>query len=201
MGLPPTLPILTPEEYLSFERVTDARHEYLDGHVYAMAGESIEHSRICVNLAGELRSQLKGRDCEVLSPNMRVVANVKSLFAYPDVTVVCGEPLFHDEQKDILVNPTVIFEVLSRSTEAYDRGDKFLRYRMQIPTLNDYVLVSQREPKVEHHTLQPDGTWASSTVSGLSESLYLASIDCRLSLEEIYSRVRFPAAEQSQSLN
>ena len=201
MGLPPTIPIFTPDEYLAFERGTDARHEYLDGHVYAMAGESIEHSRICVNLAGELRAQLKGRDCEVLSPNMRVVANVKSLFTYSDATVVCGEPLFHDEQRDVLINPTIIFEVLSRSTEAYDRGDKFLRYRTQIPALQDYVLVSQGEPKVAHHTLQADGTWTSSSVSGLSESLYLASIECRLALEEIYSSVRFPEAEEGQSLN
>jgi Uma2 family endonuclease len=195
------LPIFTPKEYLAFERGTDARHEYLDGHVYAMAGESIEHSRICVNLAGELRAKLKGRPCEVLSPNMKVVANVKSLFAYSDVTVVCGEPLFHDEQKDVLVNPTVIFEVLSRSTEAYDRGDKFLRYRTQVPALQDYVLVSQGEPLVEYHTRQADGTWTSSSVSGLSESLSLASIECRLSLEEIYSRVRFPEVEEGQSLN
>lgn len=201
MGLPQTLPIFTPDEYLAFERGTDARHEYLDGHVYAMAGESLEHSRICVNLAGELREQLKGRPCEVLSANMKVVANVESLFAYPDLSVVCGLPLFHDERKDVLINPTVIFEVLSPSTEAYDRGEKFLRYRAQIPTLQDYVLVSQGEPLVEHFTRQPDGTWVSETVSGLSESLYLASIECRVLLEEIYSRVVFPAAEEGQSLN
>jgi Uma2 family endonuclease len=201
LGLPQTLPVFTPDEYLAFERGTDARHEYLDGHVYAMAGESLEHSRICVNLSGELRAQLKGRPCEVLSANMKVVANVESLFAYPDLSVVCGEPRFHDERKDVLVNPIAIFEVLSPSTEAYDRGEKFLRYRTQISTLQEYILVSQEKPMVEHFTRQTDGTWVSVVVSGLSENLYLASIECRLALEEIYSRVVFPTPDASQSPN
>lgn len=193
MSLPRTLSYFSPEEYLAFERGTDARHEYLDGHVYAMAGESIEHSRICVNVAGELRSRLKGRPCEVLSPNMKVVTSPTGLFSYPDVVVVCGEPQFYDERRDILTNPTVVFEVLSPSTEAYDRGEKFLRYRTQIAALRAYVLVSQHRPLVEHYVRQPDGSWSYSSAGDLSEAIDLPSIDCHLPLSEIYDRIIFPA--------
>jgi Uma2 family endonuclease len=193
MSLPRTLSHFSPEEYLAFERGTDARHEYLDGHVYAMAGESIEHSRICVNVAGELRARLKGSPCEVLSPNMKVVTSPTGLFSYPDVVVLCGEPRFYDERRDILTNPTVVFEVLSPSTEAYDRGEKFLRYRTQIESLREYVLVSQHRPLVEHYVRQPDGSWSYSSASDLSEAIDLISIDCRLPLSEIYDRIIFPA--------
>lgn len=193
MSLPRTLSHFSPEEYLSFERGTDARHEYLDGHVYAMAGESIEHSRICVNVAGELRARLKGKPCEVLSPNMKVVTSPSGLFSYPDVVVICGEPRFYDERRDILTNPTVVFEVLSPSTEAYDRGEKFLRYRTQIETLREYVLVSQHRPLVEHYVRQPDGSWSYSSAGDLPKAIDLPSIDCRLPLSEIYDRIIFPA--------
>jgi Uma2 family endonuclease len=192
MSLPQTS-FFTPKEYLAFERSTDARHEYLDGHVYAMAGESLEHSRICVNVAGELRASLKGRSCEVLSPNMKIVTGRSGLFGYPDVVVVCGEPQFHDERRDVLVNPTIIFEVLSPSTEAYDRGEKFLRYRTQIATLEEYLLISQHKPLVEHYVRQPDGSWSYLSVSGLSEGLVLPAINCQLPLSEIYDRIIFPA--------
>jgi Uma2 family endonuclease len=195
MSLPRTLSFFSPEEYLAFERGTDARHEYLDGHVYAMAGESIEHSRICVNVAGELRARLKGRPCEVLSPNMKVVTSPSGLFSYPDVVVICGEPQFYDERRDILTNSTVVFEVLSPSTEAYDRGEKFLRYRTQIATLREYVLVSQHRPLVEHYVRQPDGSWSYSSAGDLSESIDLPSIDCHLPLSEIYDRIIFPAGD------
>ncbi|MET0621796.1 MAG: Uma2 family endonuclease [Pyrinomonadaceae bacterium] len=193
MSLPRTLSHFSPEEYLAFERGTDARHEYLDGHVYAMAGESIEHSRICVNVAGELRARLKGSPCEVLSPNMKVVTNPSGLFSYPDVVVVCGEPRFYDERRDILTNPTVVFEVLSPSTEAYDRGEKFLRYRTHIEPLREYVLVSQHRPLVEHYVRQPDGSWSYSSANSLDEAIDLVSIDCRLPLSEVYDRIVFPA--------
>jgi Uma2 family endonuclease len=193
MSLPRTLSHFSPEEYLAFERGTDARHEYLDGHVYAMAGESIEHSRICVNVAGELRARLKGSPCEVLSPNMKVVTSPSGLFSYPDVVVICGEPRFYDERRDILTNPTVVFEVLSPSTEAYDRGEKFLRYRTQIETLQEYVLVSQHRPLVEHYVRQPDGSWSYFSATGLDEAVDLVSIGCRLPLSEIYDRIVFPA--------
>jgi Uma2 family endonuclease len=192
MSLPQTLSYFSPEEYLAFERGTDARHEYLDGHVYAMAGESIEHSRICVNVAGELRARLKGSPCEVLSPNMKVVTSPSGLFSYPDVVVICGEPQFYDERRDILTNPTVVFEVLSPSTEAYDRGEKFLRYRTQIATLREYVLVSQHRPLVESYVRQPDGSWSYFSATDLDVAVDLVSIGCLLPLSEIYDRIVFP---------
>ncbi len=120
----------TPENYLIFKREADTRHEFLDGEIYAKAGESRPHSRICMNLAREVGNSLKGKRCQPLSPNMKVRTLSASLFAYLDLTIVCGEPLFHDRKKDVLTNPKVIFEVLSPSTAEYDRTMKFQRYRM-----------------------------------------------------------------------
>lgn len=190
MSLPYTMPSFTPEEYLSLERAWDVRHEYLDGFVYAMAGESPAHSIICFNLNGILHPQLRGTRCRGFSPNMKVRAGERGLYAYPDLAVACGEPVFHDQHGDVLLNPSVIFEVLSPSTEAYDRGEKFARYR-SVETLADYVLVSQAEPRVEHFSRQPDGSWSRAEVSGAGSALTLDSINCRLPLAELYDRVAF----------
>lgn len=122
---------------------------------------------------------------------MKVRNDSGGLYAYPDLMVVCGEPKFHDKRRDVIVNPTVIFEVLSRSTEAYNRSEKFLRYTTQIETLRDYVLIAQGKPSVEDFSLQPDGSWLLSGVEGLTGVLELPSIGCRLSLDEIYSRIDF----------
>ena len=194
MSLPRALPTFTPEDYLSLERVSDVRHEYLDGFVYAMSGESLNHSTICFNLYGILHSQLRGTPCRGLSPNMKIRTKGESLYSYPDLAVVCGEPVFHDKHGDVLVNPTVVFEVLSPSTEAYDRGEKSLRYRNEIESLRDFVLVAQDRPRVEHFSRQPDGTWSRTEVSGLDGALPLASIDCRIRLADVYDRITF--AEQ-----
>lgn len=191
MSSPHTFPLFTPEEYLSLERSSEIRHEYLDGFVYAMAGESPEHSTLCFNLIVVVGSQLRDKACRGFSPNMKMRTDPRGLFAYPDLMVVCGEPIFHDERCDILTNPTVIFEVLSPSTEAYDRGEKFLRYRTQIATLQDYVLVAQDEPRVEHFSRQSDGTLLRSEVNGLTGVLSLPSIDCRIRLQEVYDRIAF----------
>lgn len=188
---------LSPDEYLDLERSSDTRHEYLDGNVFGMAGESLAHSRVCVNLSGEVRDKLKGKGCEPLSP-MKVRTSNASLFAYPDLTIVCGEPLFHDTKKDVLVNPKVIFEVLSPSTEKYDRTTKFMRFRMGNETLTDYVLVSQEKPFVEHFTRQADGDWRYRSYSDLSESFDIESVECRLSLSEIYDRVEFEPLEEPE---
>lgn len=187
-------PYFSPEQYLSLERVSEIRHEYLDGSVYAMAGESPEHSTICFNLAGVMHAQLRGTSCRGFSPNMKIRTDTGGLYAYPDLSVVCGEPTFHDERRDVLLNPTVIFEVLSRSTENYDRGEKFLRYTTQIESLRDYVLISQQRPRVECFSRQPDGTWASSEVEGLENRLDLPSINCRISLADVYERIDFSAS-------
>ncbi len=183
----------TPEDYLTFEREADTRHEFLDGAIYAMAGESLPHSRICVNLSGEVRQQLKGKRCEALSPNMKVRTSSASLFAYPDLTIVCGEPLFHDRKKDVLTNPQVIFEVLSPSTAEYDRTTKFQKYRMGNETLTDYILVSQDKPFVEHFFKQADGKWLYQSYGAIDDLLKFETIECELSLREIYDRIEFEA--------
>src|SRR2546428_1661628 len=180
------LPALTGEQYLEIERFSEIRHEYLDGLVYAMAGESPDHSTICFNLASITGSQIRDKPCRGFSPNMKVRAGIGGLYAYPDLMIVCGEARFHDKHGDVLLNPTVIFEVLSPSTEKYDRGEKFRRYRTQIESLQDYVMVSQDQARIEHHHRQPDGTWTETEVKGLAEVLLLASIDCRIPLAEVY---------------
>ena len=191
MALPQAyLPTVSSREYLGVERSTEIRHEFLDGLVYAMAGESPDHSTICFNLAVTTGSQIKNKSCRGFSPNMKVRTGGEGLYAYPDLMIVCGEPQFHDQHGDVLLNPTVIFEVLSPSTEAYDRGEKFLRYRNEINSLRDYVMVSQDKPHVEHYSRQPDGTWRFAEISGLDSELLLSSIDCRIPLAEIYARTR-----------
>ena len=189
---------VSPEDYLEAERGSSERHEYLDGRVYAMAGESLSHSRVCFNLAREVGNKLKGKSCEGLSPNMKLRTSTASLFSYPDLTVVCGEPQFHDSKKDVLVNPRVIVEVLSPSTEAYDRTTKFSRYRMGNETLTDYILVSQDKPFVEHFAKQPDGNWHYRSFNDMADTFNIESVDCLLSLIEIYDRVEFPPLDEPE---
>jgi len=181
--------LFAPEDYLTFEREADTRHEFLDGEVYTMAGESLPHSRICMNLAREVGNSLKGKRCEPLSPNMKIRTSSASLFAYPDLTIVCGEPLFHDRKKDVLTNPQIIFEVLSPSTAEYDRTTKFQKYRMGNETLTGYILVSQDKPFVEHFTKQGNGSWVYQSYGAIDDFLKIETIDCQLNLREIYDRV------------
>ena len=188
------------DEYLAFERSADERHEYLDGHIYAMAGESLAHGIICMNLARECSTQLRGTPCLPLSKDMKVRSGPlpqtprfrKGLFSYPDLVVVCGEPLLHDTHRDVLLNPKVIIEVLSPSTEAFDRGGKFLRYQTWNPTLTDYVLVSQAFPIMEHFIRRDDGSWSYYIYQGIDQQLSIASIGCTLYLADVYDRVVFP---------
>src|SRR5881398_2841969 len=186
MALPQEyLPALTGEQYLEIERFSEIRHEYLDGLVYAMAGESRDHSRICFNLAVIVGRQLQGTACEGFSPNMKVRTGIGGLYAYPDLMIVCGEAVFHDEHGDVLLNPTVIFEVLSPSTEKYDRGEKFRRYRTQIESLEYYVLISQDRMHLELHHRESDGTWSQVDFDGANATLNLASVQCMVPLFEI----------------
>jgi Uma2 family endonuclease len=180
------LPALSAEQYLDLERLSEMRHEYLDGLMYAMAGETPDHSTICFNLAYTVGSQIKDEPCRGFSPNMKVRTGLGDLYAYPDLMIVCGEARFHDEHGDVLLNPTVIFEVLSPSTEKYDRGEKSLRYRTQIGSLQDYVLVSQDKAPAEHYHREADDTWSISELNGLESALTLRSIDCDIPLAEIY---------------
>jgi Uma2 family endonuclease len=192
MSLPRAMSIFTAEDYLDLERHSEIRHEFLDGTVYAMSGASRAHSAIGYNLAGITHRQFSGTPCTGYTSDMKVRAGDAGLYAYPDLTVVCGEPLVHDDHGDVLLNPVVIFEILSRSTEAYDRGEKFERYKT-IETLTDYVLVSQDRARLEHFSRQPDGTWSLTEVSGLESSLDMASVNCRLPLAEVYDRIEFAA--------
>src|SRR5919206_2208576 len=171
--------LFTIDEYLALERSEEERHEYLDGCVYAMAGESPDHGRICMNLAVSLGTQLRGTPCEAFAkdtkvrcgPTPRPGQSMQGLFAYPDLVVVCGALQFHDQVQDVLVNPRVTLEVLSPSTEAFDRGEKFHRYRRWLPTLTDYVLVAQDRPVIDNYQCTSNGRWELETLEGLDAHL------------------------------
>ncbi|MGZ8219096.1 Uma2 family endonuclease [Methylomagnum sp.] len=186
------------DDYLALERQSEERHQYVDGHIYAMAGETPNHSAICCNLVAILVPQLRGKTCRTFSPNMKIRSGPiqkntrKGMYSYADATVVCGEPRFHDEHRDVLLNPKVIFEVLSPSTEAFDRGDKFHRYAAHLESLEDYVLIASNKPVIEHYRRQAGGQWLYTTVEGLEGNLWLESIACRLALAEVYEQVEFP---------
>ena len=180
--------LLTPEQYLARERESDFRSEYLAGDMFAMAVARFQHNLIASNLAFQLRRQLDGGPCKVLSSDQRVKVSATGLYTYPDVLVVCETPEFEDRLLDTLLNPRVICEVLSESTEAYDRGAKFVHYR-QLPSLQEYLLVAQDRPLIERFLRQPDGTWVLSACSALTETMELASISAILSLANIYQGV------------
>jgi Uma2 family endonuclease len=184
---------LTIQEYLALERESETRNEYLDGEMYAMSGASRLHNLIAGNVFGEIRNQLKGRSCEAYQADLRVLTP-SGLATYPDVVALCGEPAFDGSQQDTLLNPGLIVEVLSPTTEGYDRKTKSPHYR-SIPSLAEYILVSQDRVRVERFQRQgtKQGTdWLLIELDDLGQTLELPSIGCRLTLAEIYDRV-FPA--------
>jgi len=176
---------LTIQEYLAFERESETRSEYLDGEMFAMAAPSRFHSFIAGNLFGQIWAQLRGRPCEVHQETLRV-RTPSGLFAYPDVVALCGEPKLDDS--DTLLNPALIVEVLSPSTQDYDRGTKFGHYR-SLPSLTEFVLVAQDRVHVEHFRHQGSDGWLLNDLDDLAQTLELPSIGCRLTLAEIYERV------------
>ena len=187
------------DEYLDIDRSTDERYEYVDGQILLMAGESGAHGDISMNLSREISFRLKGKDCRARSKDTKVRSGsvshggqiMKGMFSYPDIVVICGEPDYHDRVKDIVLNPKVIIEVLSGSTETYDRTEKFTRYRMFNPTLTDYILVSQDEPIVEHFVREEDNNWKLFTYVGVDKTLSISSIETEIKLTEIYDRIEF----------
>ena len=191
-----TLPktYLTPEQYLEIERKAEFKSEYYQGEMFAMAGARWAHNLILLNLASELRQQLRTRPCAVTSSDMRVRVNAKGLYTYPDVVVVCGEPRFLDERRDTLLNPTLIAEVLSESTEQYDRGRKFEHYR-PLESLAEYLLVSSQRVSADLFTRQPDGRWMLTASSRLEDSLDLPSVGCHLALADLYEKVDFSTSQ------
>jgi Uma2 family endonuclease len=188
MSLQPKLQ-LTFDDWLEGERASlEGRSEYLDGEVFAMTGASVEHNAIVVNIASELRAQMKGRPCQVYANDLKVRIRPADAGKYPDLIALCGEHQFQDGRRDVLLNPSLIVEVLSDSTEAYDRGKKFAIYR-QIPSLREYLLVSQHQVQVELFSRGDDGRWTLSDYSALTDSVPLPSVGCTLSLAEVYDKV------------
>lgn len=181
---------LTPEDYLEFERKSETKHEYFDGEIFAMSGAKRNHNVIAWNVGGELRQKLKGKNCEAYPADMRVFVPETGLYTYPDLVVVCGEPKFKDNVFDTLLNPILLIEVLSEITESYDRGKKFQYYR-SIESLQEYVLVSHDDARIEKYLKQGDGFWILSEAFGLDSKIKLDSIDCELSLSEVFDKVDF----------
>ena len=179
---------LSEEEYLAQERAGDTKHEYRSGEIVAMVGASREHNLIAGDTYATLHGQLRKRPCEVYMNDMRLKVAAAGKYLYPDIMVVCGEPRFADDYVDNLLNPTVIIEVLSPSTEAYDRGEKFEHYRT-IESLREYLLIAQDRYHIDHFVRQDDGLWVLSDATGLEAMIALPSIGCVLPLAEVYENV------------
>ena len=181
----------TVAEYLAMERASPTKHEYFDGEIFAMAGGSAGHSVITGNIAGELRQRLKSHPCRVYSSDMRI-ACPSGLRTYPDVSVGCGEPRFEDQRQDTLLNPQIIIEVLSPSTEKYDRGRKWANYQ-SIPSLREYVLVLQDSMRVEHYSREAGADeWILRTATDRDASVLFPSLGCEVPMTEIYAKVELP---------
>ncbi|MEE8585320.1 MAG: Uma2 family endonuclease [Acidobacteriota bacterium] len=176
------------EEYLAAERQSEIKSEYWNGRMVAMSGASRSHNLIVVNIASELRMQLKGRDCEVYAGDMRLRIPSTNFYTYPDVIVVCGQPELEDSEMDTLLNPTLLVEVLSRSTEDYDRGRKSAYYR-SLESLSEYLLVPQDQRPVEQYLRQASDRWMLTQIDDRQAALHLSSIECELSLQEVYDKV------------
>ena len=188
---------LTPEEYIALERKATLKSEYLSGEIVAMSGASNAHNLITMNTANGLYNQVTERGCRVYASDMRVGIGAGVSYFYPDVSVVCDEPRFEDDTFDTLINPLVIVEVLSTSTESYDRGEKFIRYR-QLESLQEYILISQDQVRVEHY-LRQGKQWILSEFSALEKVLPLASIAAELSLNQIYRFVELETDDTVQT--
>ena len=183
----------TPEEYLNLEVKAEYKSQYVGGEIYAMAGVEPWHIEIVDNLTFALKTQFGDRPCKSYATDMRVRSKAGELYTYPDVSALCGAPEYDfSKRPSTLLNPQVIFEVLSPSTEAFDRGDKFARYR-KLESLTDYVLVASEFMRVEHFVRQGDGTWTLTEYDQPGDRVPLRPLDCALSLADLYRRVAFPS--------
>ncbi|MDU0370680.1 Uma2 family endonuclease [Hymenobacter endophyticus] len=191
---PPATPLahVSPEDYLAAERRAESKHEYWDGEIRAMSGASFAHNRIAANLTIEIGIQLKGKPCSLVGSDQRVQVLSESTFVYPDLTVVCGQPLFEDNTKpDTLLNPMLLVEVLSASTKSHGRGDKFFLYR-QIPTLQQYLLLDSQRVHAELHTQDAQGRWLLTETTNWHDLLMLDSIGCQVPLTDVYAGLMLP---------
>nr|VFJ74526.1 MAG: Endonuclease, Uma2 family (restriction endonuclease fold) [Candidatus Kentron sp. FW] len=180
----------TSQEYLALERASRVRHEFLDGEIFAMTGATRRHNRIAVNLVHMLSTQLAARPCGIYVSDMRVKIEAIEKYTYPDVVVACEQEIFEDTEEDTLLNPILIIEILSDSTEAYDRGDKFFHYRA-IMSFAEYILVSQKKPYMERFTHQSDGSWLYSCFDDIHQKFESSSTGCTINLKEVYEKVSF----------
>lgn len=187
MATPPKT-LLTPEQYLEIERLAEYKSEFFNGEMFAMAGASRAHNKLVAHLVRELDQQLRVRPCDVYPSDMRVHVKSTGLYTYPDVTALCGEPLLAGGQTDTLLNPSLIVEVLSPSTEAYDRGRKFEQYQ-SIETLREYLLVASDRVHVDLYSRQPDGRWLLTSANGLEDTLTLESVGAHILLSDLYEKV------------
>jgi Uma2 family endonuclease len=177
-------------EYLSIERKAEYKSEYFDGEIFAMTGASRKHNLISTNVVTALNQQIENRNCELYSSDMRVKVPKTGLYTYPDIVVVCDEPQFEDEELDTLLNPRLIIEILSKTTENYDRGEKFEHYR-SIDSLQEYTLIAQKKVHIMHYVRQNDNSWVLTETSVIDDKLYLPSINCELFLVDVYRKIRF----------
>ena len=184
-------PLLTPEEYLARERRAEFKSEFYRGEMFAMAGAKYPHNRVKDNVARHTGNQLEGGPCQLLTSDMRVKIQATGLYTYPDIVVFCDEPQYEDENLDTLLNPRILVEVLSESTEKYDRGTKSVHYR-QIPSLQEYVLIAQDQPLVERYVRQPENSWLLTEFRELTQTFSYTSIPVKIALTDIYHGVEFP---------
>jgi Uma2 family endonuclease len=178
-------------EFLAFEEKSESKHEFFAGEIFAMAGASRDHNVICSNLNRRLGNHLEGKPCHAVANDLLVQVEATGLTIYPDIVVVCDDEKFADDKERVLLNPTVLIEVASPSTEKYDRSVK-LRHCQTIPSLKEFLLVSQDEPAVERFQREPDGRWVNTFVRGLDAELRLDSLGLRVPLSQVYDRVSFP---------
>lgn len=183
-------PKMTPEEYIEFERDSDAKHEYLDGEIFMMAGATPNHNLIASSVNFALYSQLRKKGCFLFSSDMRVKVEKTGLYTYPDMSIACSEPDYEETTPPSLLNPIVIIEILSPSTEKDDRGRKFQHYRT-IKSLQEYVLISQDTPRIEKYTKQNTLNWLLTDIMNMNAAVDLASVECKLKLTDVYDQVTF----------
>ena len=185
----------SPEDYLTRERQATFKSEYYQGELFAMAGASEQHNLIVSNSIITLGTQLKKRPCRVYPSDLRLLIPNTGLFTYPDLMIICGEPQFEYDRRDVVSNPIVLVEVLSDSTEAYDRGTKFEQYRT-LDSLKQYVLIAQDRTSVESFTKSPEGNWVLSATNEMLQSHWLEPIQCSLALADVYDKVKFEPSQR-----
>ena len=181
---------ISAEEYLAEEREAFEKHEYYQGEIFAMSGASLKHNKIFSNVFGELAGKLKGKGCQPFGSDLRIHISKNTLYTYPDISIICGEPNLTDDKFDTATNPSVIMELLSKSTSNYDKGDKFTLYR-DIDSLQEYILIDTEKIYVEKHIRNSDKSWPLTDYTSMEDSFSIQTIQLTLSLKDIYSGITF----------